>query len=96
MKPVLSFDGCGINRVPTEAVPYGERIATFQDRRGPVAMQYGPLFAAVPALVNALELAQKKLHWLKTSGFNEDRAPGEPDTLEIVNAALVQAKRRLP
>lgn len=47
----LSFDGCGINGRDE----YRTRIATFADKRGPIAMEYGPLFEAAPEMKTALE-----------------------------------------
>jgi hypothetical protein len=49
--PSLSYDGCGINGRDQ----YRTRIATFTDKRGPVAHHYGPLFAAAPELLAALK-----------------------------------------
>jgi hypothetical protein len=49
--PDLSFDGCGINGRDQ----YRTRIATFTDKRGPVAQKYGTLFAAAPEMLEALK-----------------------------------------
>jgi hypothetical protein len=49
--PSLSFDGCGINGRDE----YRSRIATFADRGGPIAKEYGPLFAAAPELLEDLK-----------------------------------------
>jgi hypothetical protein len=49
-RPVLSFDGRGING-PTK---YRERVATFASDK--VAKEWGPLFAAAPKLLTELEL----------------------------------------
>ena len=48
-RPVLSFDGCGVNG-PDE---YRSRIVTFADPAE--AAKWGPMFAAAPALLAALE-----------------------------------------
>lgn len=53
----LSFDGCGINGRDE----YRTRIATFTNKRGPVANHYGPLFAAAPEMLAALVEAREVL-----------------------------------
>ena len=53
----LSFDGCGINGRDE----YRTRITTFTNKRGPVANHYGPLFAAAPELLAALERSNNHL-----------------------------------
>ena len=79
----LSFDGCGINGRDE----YRSRIATFADKGGPIATEYGPLFAAAPDLLAALVEANRCLAWHESRhGVAMDRVAVERATAAIAKA----------
>lgn len=86
-RPELSFDGCGING-PDE---YRTRIATFAKVRGPDAMKYGPLFAAAPEMLRALETA---LTWMKTYQRQANTGPNGPLISDILTIEELIAKAK--
>lgn len=67
-RPELSFDGCGING----SDEYRTRIATFSNQ----AEKYGPLFAAAPDLLAALEQMTESFvsHFQHGREINDARA----------------------
>ena len=87
-RPELSFDGCGING-PDE---YRTRLCTFTEKRGEIANHYGPLFAAAPDMLAAMEEAARIVC-----------GPCHPDDLKDLStipgrfmAALNRAKSSIP
>lgn len=82
----LSYDGFGINGTDE----YRTRLATFT---GPEGRMYGPLFAAAPELLEALENAieMARFHLCIDNGSEEQTAE-YMDMLAQGDAAIKKAK----
>lgn len=79
MKTLLSYDGHGINGTDE----YRTRLATFT---GPEGRSFGPLFAAAPELLEALENAGNVLAGIAT---------GDLKTIDKDSPALKKAREAI-
>lgn len=85
-RPELSFDGKGING-PDE---YRERVATFRNDEG--ARKYGPLFAAAPDLLAALQALSSTARTFRNVPKEEqDWGPLDDEALEAAFDAIAKA-----
>lgn len=87
-RPVLSFDGWGING-PDQ---YRSRLCSFTNQMH--ADQWGPLFEAAPMMLQALQTMETML---SRSGFG-DRTDGlhdsADDALRMIRQAMAHARSR--